>query len=218
VDPAPGPLSPDPAPVTPFRRLRLGFLIAAAVLAASGAIVGTLAASFPTGHLLWALGSAGLFELTVVAWLVAGALGLAARRFDWALLVPPMVVAAALVLAWLDLPLQTRFAAARPGFEQVVAARGEAGPGAPCPERIGTYRIVLCQTTDSITRFYRRWLSRLGRFRVRPRRGAGTDRRRRLGQLRGIDRSLVHLHRVVVKSRREWPPCASSWPRTRSGL
>jgi hypothetical protein len=146
VDPAPGPLSPDPAPVTPFRRLRLGFLIAAAVLAASGAIVGTLAASFPTGHLLWALGSAGLFELTVVAWLVAGALGLAARRFDWALLVPPIVVAAALVLAWLDLPLQTRFAAARPGFEQVIAARGEAGPGALCPERIGTYRIVLCQT------------------------------------------------------------------------
>jgi hypothetical protein len=124
------------------------------VAAVFGALASTVAGSFPTGHLLWALVSAGLVGLAAVAWLVAGVLGLAARRFDLAALVPPFLLAVAPLLAWIDLPLRARFAAARPAFEDVVAARSEGGPGAACPERIGTYRVFSCVTDGTITLFY----------------------------------------------------------------
>jgi hypothetical protein len=41
-----------------------------------------------------------------------------------------------------------------PAFEDVVAARSEGGPGAACPERIGTYRVFSCVTDGTITLFY----------------------------------------------------------------
>lgn len=137
----------------PLRRTRIGFLVAAAVLAAWAATAAMIAASFPRGHFEWALLAMALFGLTAVAWLVSGILTLARRRFNLALLVPPVLLGLVLVADRLDLPRQARFAAARPAFENVIAARGEAGPGAPCPARIGTYRIGSCSTEGSVTRF-----------------------------------------------------------------
>lgn len=74
------------------------------------------------------------------------------------LAVLPLLLAGVLIANHLDLTLHARFAVARPAFEDVIAARGEAGPGAPCPAWIGSYRISECSTTTrtSITRFYDR--------------------------------------------------------------
>ena len=116
-------------------------------------VAGVVAAGFPSGLFVGALWSAGLIGLAAVAWLAAGILGLAARQFDVFLVLPPILLAGALVAAWLDLPLQIRFAATRPAFEKAVAARGEAGSVA-CPARIGSYRVFRCVTDRTITRFY----------------------------------------------------------------
>ena len=101
-----------------------------------------------------ALFAVAVFGLTTVAWLVAAVLALAARRFDPVLVVPPVLLALVVGVGLTDLPLRARFAAARPAFEEAVAARGEAGSGAPCPERAGTYRVLDCETEESITHFY----------------------------------------------------------------
>lgn len=147
------PVTTSAPPVEPLRRNRLGFTIAAGVLAVAGATALTLAATYPRGHFEWALWGVGLFGLGVVAWLVSGVLALAVRRFSVALLLPPVLFGLMVGVDRTDLPLRARFAAARPAFEDAIAARGEAGPGAPCPDRIGSYQVSSCVTEESITRF-----------------------------------------------------------------
>ena len=70
--------------------------------------------------------------------------------------VPLLVIGGAGFAARIELPLLARFALARPAFDQVIADRGEAGPGAPCPDRIGSYRIRTCRTIGSDTYFTER--------------------------------------------------------------
>lgn len=141
-------------PVEPFRRNRLGFGIAAVVSGVGAAGATAVANSFPGGHFSVALLAVALFGLTTVAWLVRAVLALAVRRFAPVLVVPPVLLGLVVGLGLTDLPLQARFAAARPAFEEAVAARGEAGLDAPCPERVGTYRIARCISVGSITHFY----------------------------------------------------------------
>lgn len=143
-----------PAEPLPLRRNRFAFTIAAGLLSVAAATVLTVAATFPRGHFELALWGIGLFGLAGVAWLVSGVLALAVRRFNVALLLPPVLFALMVGLDRSDLPLRARFAVARPAFENAVAARGEAGPGAPCPRRIASYGIGPCVTEGSITRFY----------------------------------------------------------------
>lgn len=140
-------------PVRPFRRLRLAFTVATGVLTVAAATALTIAATYPRGDFAWGLWGVGLFGLAVVAWLVSGALALAVRRFSIALLLPPVLLGLTALADRADLPLRARFAAARPAFEEAVAARGEAGSGAPCPDRIGGYRVFSCVTEESVTRF-----------------------------------------------------------------
>ena len=154
--PYPAPVDRPADPPVPLRRTRLAFGLAGTGLAALAGSTGLAGSSFPDGHFSLALVSVGLGLAAGVAWLVAGILALVARRFGPNLLVPPLLVALVLILIGQDVPLRTRFAHARPAFERVVADRGEAGPGAPCPASIGTYRITRCETTGSVTRFYER--------------------------------------------------------------
>lgn len=141
-------------PAVPFRRTRIAFGIAAVVSGVGATGTAAVADSFPGGHFSVALFAVALFGLTTVAWLVAAILAVAVRRFDPVLVVPPVLLALVVGVGLTDLPLQARFGAARPAFEEAVAARGEADPGAPCPGRVGTYRIVRCITVGSITHFY----------------------------------------------------------------
>ena len=143
-----------PGPAVPFRRLRLGFGIAAVVSGIGATGTAAVADSFPGGHFTVALFAVALFGLTTVAWLVAAVLAVAARRFDPVLVVPPVLLGLVIGVGLTDLPLRARFAVARPAFEEAVAARGEAGSDAPCPERVGTFRIFWCSTDGSITHFY----------------------------------------------------------------
>lgn len=116
-----------------------------------------LSLSHPWGQLQSWLLSGVLAGLAAVAWSILTVMSIVARRWSKALTILPLLALAVLLASLLELTLHARFAAARPGFEDAIVARGEAQPGAPCPARIGSYRVSECSTTaDSITRFYDR--------------------------------------------------------------
>ena len=145
------------AAVPRFRRNRLGFAIATIALAVCATMLALLGLSHPFGQLQFSLLSWVLAGLAAVAWLILTAMSMVARRWAKALAIPPLLTLAVLLAGQLELTLHARFAAARPAFEDAIVARGEAQPGAPCPSRVGSYRVSECSTTaDSVTRFYDR--------------------------------------------------------------
>ena len=84
---------------------------------------------------------------------------LAGRRLPLAVtmaVIPLLVIGGTGFAARIELPLLARFAVSRPAFDQVIADRGETAPGAPCPKRIGSYRIRSCRTIGSDTYFTER--------------------------------------------------------------
>lgn len=138
-------------------RTGLAIAVLVGIWLSAGAIL--LAGSYPNGGLVAGLIAAGLMLVTGLVWLVLMIIEVAHRR--WALAVTLTVTAAALLLgsavaSRIELPLLARFAVARPAFERVIIERGEAGPGAPCPAWIGSYRISGCRTVGSVTYFTER--------------------------------------------------------------
>lgn len=120
------------------------------------AVVIGWAGSYPGGHYAVALGAVVLIGLTAVAWLTVAVTEVAARRLALPValaVLAVLVVGGAGFAARIELPLLARFALSRPAFDQVIADRGEAGPGASCPRRIGSYRILSCRTLGSDTYF-----------------------------------------------------------------
>lgn len=125
-------------------------------------VVGSLAAGLVT---LWGVSGPGGIELgplaiavavgfvTLLATITLLVLCLADHRFNPALVVPILVVAVVAPSVALDLPLEARFELARPAFEQTIADRGEVARDAPCPSRIGSFRIFNCRTYGSDTYF-----------------------------------------------------------------
>jgi hypothetical protein len=92
--------------------------------------------------------------LTGLAWLILAITELAGRRLPLAVtmaVIPLLVIGGTGFAARIELPLLARFALSRPAFDQVIADRGETAPGAPCPKRIGSYRIRSCRTIGSDT-------------------------------------------------------------------
>ena len=139
--------------------MRTGLAIAVLVGAWGAAVTIAWAASYPGSNLVVAFAALVLVGLTGLAWVILAISEAAGRRV--ALVVSLAVLAAVTVggsgiAARIELPLQARFAASRPAFDQVIADRGEAGPGATCPRRIGTYRILSCRTIGSDTYFHAR--------------------------------------------------------------
>lgn len=134
--------------------MRTGLAVAVLVGTWSSAVTIAWAGSYPDGGLVAALVAVVLVGLTGLAWFVLAITELAGRRIPLAVtmaVVPLLVIGGAGVAARIELPLLARFALARPAFDQVIADRGEAGPGAPCPSRIGSYRIRTCRTIGSDT-------------------------------------------------------------------
>lgn len=136
--------------------MRTGLAIAVVVGAWVSAATIAWAGSYPGGNLAVVVAALVLVGLTGVVWLVLAVTDAVVRRF--ALLVTLAVLAGLVIggsgiAARIELPLLARFAASRPAFDQVIADRGEAGPGAPCPRRIGSYRILSCRTLGSDTYF-----------------------------------------------------------------
>jgi hypothetical protein len=114
------------------------------------------AASYPSADLAVVFVALVLVALTGLAWLVLTISEIVLRRFALAValtVLAGLVIGGAGIAARIELPLLARFAASRPAFDQVIADRGEAGPGAPCPRRIGSYRILSCRTLGSDTYF-----------------------------------------------------------------
>jgi hypothetical protein len=139
--------------------VRTGLAITVLVGSWLSAALILLAASYPSGSLLVALVGFGVLLLTGAAWLVLVITDVAVSRFllaATAAAVMVIVVGGSAVAARIELPLMARFALDRSAFEDVVAARGEVGPDAPCPSRIGTYRISACRTIGSDTYFTER--------------------------------------------------------------
>lgn len=136
--------------------MRTGLAIAVLVGSWLSAVVIAWGGSYPGGQLAIVFGALVLIGLTGVAWLILTVAEVAVRRFALAValaVLALLVIGGAGVAARIELPLLARFAASRPAFDQVIADRGEAGPGAPCPSRIGTYRILSCRTIGSDTYF-----------------------------------------------------------------
>lgn len=138
-------------------RVRTGLAIV--VLVGSWLSAATIgwAGSYPGGgELALVFVALVLVGLTGIAWLVVSVAEVAARRFALVValaVLATVVIGGAGVAARIELPLLARFALSRPAFDQVIADRGEAGPGAVCPRRIGTYRILSCRTLGSDTYF-----------------------------------------------------------------
>jgi hypothetical protein len=136
--------------------VRTGLAIAVVVGAWLSAATIGWAGSYPGSNLAVVVAALVLVGLTGVVWLVLAVTEAVVRRF---VLLVTLAVLAGLVIggsgiaARIELPLLARFAASRPAFDQVIADRGEAGPAAPCPRRIGTYRILSCRTLGSDTYF-----------------------------------------------------------------
>lgn len=136
-----------------LRRARLGLGAAAAVVTLVAGVIGAWSGSYPYADFGWgivALGG-GLVALVVLTALIV--VCAISRRFSLGLLAAVVALLISAVAVRLDLPLQLRFALARSGFEQAIVDRGEAGPSAPCPDRIGSYRILSCSTEGSDTHF-----------------------------------------------------------------
>ena len=134
--------------------MRTGLAIAVVVGAWLAAATIGWAASYPSADLTVAFVAVVLVVLTGVAWLVVTVSELVRRRFAVAValtVTAGLVIGSAGIAARIELPLLARFALARSAFDQVIADRGEAGPDAPCPSRIGTYRILSCRTIGSDT-------------------------------------------------------------------
>ncbi len=139
--------------------MRTGLAVAVLIGTWSAALAITWAGSYPDGGLVAALVAVLLVGLTGLAWLVLATSELLRRRIPLAVtmtVIPMLVIGGAGVAARIELPLLARFALSRPAFDQVIADRGEAGPGAPCPSRIGSYRILSCRTIGSDTYFTER--------------------------------------------------------------
>lgn len=135
--------------------LAIGVLVGAWVTAVTIAWAG----SYPGGNLAFAFAALVLVGLTGLAWLVLAITEAAVRRFVLLVTLAALAgvtIGGSAIAIRIELPLLARFAASRPAFDQVIADRGEAGPGAPCPRRIGSYRILSCRTIGSDTYFHAR--------------------------------------------------------------
>ena len=139
--------------------MRTGLAIAVLVGSWSSAVTIAWAGSYPDGGLVAGLVAVMLVALTGLAWLILAISELARRTISLAVtmtLIPVVIIGGAGFASRIELPLLARFALSRPAFDQVIADRGEAGPGAPCPTRIGSYRILSCRTIGSDTYFTER--------------------------------------------------------------
>ena len=139
--------------------MRTGLAIAVQAGTWSSAVTIAWAGSDPDGSLVAGLVAVVLVGLTGLAWFILAITELAWRRIPLAVtltVVPLLVIGGAGFAARIELPLLARFAVSRSAFDQVIADRGEVGPGAPCPSRIGSYRIRSCRTIGSDTYFTER--------------------------------------------------------------
>lgn len=139
--------------------MRTGLAIAVVIGAWSAAATIAWAASYPSADLVVGFGAVVLVALTGLAWLVVTISEVVLRGFALAMALTVMAlifIGGAGIAARIELPLLARFALARSAFDQVIADRGEAGPDAPCPLWIGSYRIRSCRTIGSDTYFHAR--------------------------------------------------------------
>ena len=182
--------------------VRTGLAIAVLVGTWSSAVTIAWAGSYPDGGLVATMVAVVLVGLTGVAWLILAISELARRTIPLVVtmtLIPVVIIGGAGFAARIELPLLARFALSRPAFDQVIADRGEADPGAPCPTRIGSY-VSRWRTIGSDTylghRAGRWFLDSVGFVYAR----GGTDRSadRHLDHIRPAPRSLVHLRRSLV--------------------
>lgn len=139
--------------------MRTGLAIAVVIGAWSAAATIAWAASYPSADLAVGFVAVVLVALTGLAWLVVTISEVVLRRFALAVtltVTAGLIIGGAGIAARIELPLLARFALARSAFDQVIADRGEAGPDAPCPRWIGSYRILSCRTIGSDTSFHAR--------------------------------------------------------------
>lgn len=136
-----------------LRRTRRVLEVALTVITSTAGVVSLWSVSYPSGDFGWTLTAMFSAILGLVVFTGLTVVSAVSRRFSVGLLVPVIAATVTLVAVRFDLPLQARFAQAQPGFERAILDRGEAGPSAPCPDRIGSYRVFGCYTAGSDTFF-----------------------------------------------------------------